>query len=104
MPRSIQSSIRQSIRIALPAIVFFLAGASAVYRQGYGYRIEAELRETEETNQTLRSVRSELLREIAQLQSRNRILDLAKTALHLQQPNGEAIVILQVGSAGKPIP
>lgn len=90
------SFLRQMLTILLPAAIFFLTGAAAVFRQGTGYRMERQQKDVEEEVQTLQTMRSELRQEIAELKSRNRIMEIATEKLSLHQPTGEEIVILKM--------
>lgn len=96
--------LRQSIRVLLPASIFFLTGAAAVQRQARGHRLEATLVEASEEVSTLRARRHTLDQDLATLRARGRIERAAAERLQLRQPTGSEIVILEVTPPPRPAP
>lgn len=85
-----------TLRIAVACAAVLGSLSLVVYRQGRALEVLRELDASRNEHVMLESSRATLVREIQQLESRNRIVATASERLGLHIPSGTEIVILQL--------
>lgn len=87
-----------TLRIALAAAALLASLSGVIYRQGRALEVLRALDAARNEHVLLESQRASLLRNIEQLESRQRIVATASEQLGLHIPSGSEIVILQLPS------
>src|SRR4051812_9719559 len=87
-----------TLRIALASAALLASLSGVVYRQGRALEVLRALDVARNEHVMLESQRATLMRNIEQLESRQRIVATATERLGLHVPSGSEIVILQLPS------